>query len=666
MGLKLGYKEIYAVIPINRKHRPGERKHRKPYLFVTFTSVLLGTLLLASCKSESAPLALIDRAAVIDALPSELYSETAASTNNEVTIILDRSASMKGFAGNGSLYEAVVNSISVDSRQIGRFRGVFMDGDLASSEDVVTDSMSFKERIFSSDTYLNSDESRIAENIGEQIQSVGIKSNQLFVFLTDLSTTERAESANPLASFAEALSPFVQSRTKNVAVISLKSAYIGNLYNMPKLDVKGLAPGDIGTLSGESQQIEGKHLNRGAGVDAPVYIILFGDAAMLDAYLDSIYSKLVAYDNNKYDVFCLDSFPESKQELPVAQMLDELVNPVRFDEEASRFILPIPESADAMDKFFAPLPSDNKGGGSWNRFIVNRGIPLFRMYGDGNGSDRYEEFSNYMSKYQYLPISITFEQSDAEVDVDVSKILVTKFIADYVDANGVQVEYEYDADFDENAKNYADKSGTEDSAEQYIRQRTEVAKANADIVDLTVKRDGTAVSVNFLLNCNIFSLNAPVLFKVEIPLSKTLEWNTYAPRYTPTGSSDPKWGELEFDIAEFMRQTYKWDGNDSDGKTGYYFSVNSSYTLYDRTRGISQMLRTLFYQREAFISENTQREVNSDVVQHVLFGLVLRGEYDAEVSGRTKSGDNGGYAFSEDEVSLILDGPEDDLDDTDE
>lgn len=622
--------------------------------------VLLVALIipLAGCGSVElfVPLPVIDCAKVIEAFPEQLRDPNFAppAVPSTVYMFWDNSKSMQGFANAGSLLDTMSVAISDLSQNEDSYSAYLLRS--ISGDSVSTDATEFSKLVMRSGTYpsdseKDGDDSPLTTSMREFIAKAdSLNDKQLFVFVSDLSTTENLNSDMPLSSLAEALGPFVLDPEKNVTVVHLQSEYKGNLYNQPK-DVS-----EDGQLTSNARITVDKKFLKGSNGIASVYVILFGSADMVSEYTSKIRDLEKRY-GDKCDIFELATAPQIKDtNLPRAVSIEEVSSGIILGENMIPFTLPLPEDKDAPTNPYAKAMShiydvqtftapDSEAAATsqpvdvkWYNRLITGDLPFYRLY-----SDRVE---NELS----LSFEIKLPQSGSGLEIARDALKVTAIVADY--------------------DNRESALGLNDDEEPNTAYSTSISAATSlseSSYFSNFEINPQELTLSLKMSASTLLPNAPVLFLFEIPMTKTLELETF------------EWPELRDLEAKWKARDLNLMAYGTRGEEGAYrmATVNNklvwlhfgaiqypepmggtpNYHFYNKTLGFADFMSRLTKMRAQSLQDMTAPQY--EIVQYVLVGFVLRDGYYTYVTGTPKKDDNGWFAFSENEIDIIEIGPTD-------
>jgi hypothetical protein len=587
---------------------------------------------------------LLERASIINAIPTAaLYSEISTG-GFDVTVLFDDSLSMREFYERKSVFMESMDILQVSLRQAKPFSG-YMLSDPSSPIDAPSDFFDGLGQFSSSDT---SELSGALKRVLAESESSG--SEDLFVMISDLCTTETNNGEPNLKSLAEVISGnYLQSRFRNVAVITMHASYVGNLYSMPSMSADSSH-----RITGLGETVHSKYVVDGrANAVRPVYMIIMGGEESVSKLARDVYAQLNKPEHEGLlDLYVFDEFPKSPVLLPVAQPLSDSSRIVQFSGDFENYAKPLPEiegEGFAVDFIYTESLARTASGEpsmfELNDMISENAFPARRVLSDKATSD-------------WVDVELVLEQPDVSVTVDPHKVSVRTFVAEYVKS---EVDVRGQSPLPNNQK------------------KVTVEKKDVEYVTVkNVTRSGSKLNITVRVRQVLLELNCPAFFFIELPLDKEIIAGNYAELTSDERERrNEKWRKVDLDLQEYWNQAYintaiDWttgkrkvneNGNKVADKWVQHLDGNwlgKPYTLTDSTLGFSEFMRELAKSREDYILANNVNRISSDVKQFVGFALVIRQHYakDYSLNRVRNSGidraDNGGYAFSTDEWNAIL------------
>ncbi|MDR2359861.1 MAG: hypothetical protein LBD85_01080 [Oscillospiraceae bacterium] len=613
---------------------------RKLSLGLVLTIVLLA---LAGCgrnNDVTAPsLALLDRKTVINNIPKAEKPPGESESGEEVYVILDDSSSVGKYALSGTLFSDALSSGKAIFTDSDFFRGYKMSDLLVSQTDTGNDaeipSVSSAGQFFdnaATDSGYNSDSDK--SNLAVALDNLKIASgadkfaeDKLIVLISDLYLTNSDGTQLALIGLSDTMGSFINNKDGNVSIVALQSMADDNSQIAVELDTVTLAVKGLSRKINKSDINYGKQDNSGK---RPVYFLFMGDTELVSKYTDEFVGSIKQssrYNEDDVKTIILDEFPVSDEVPPPAQPLIDPIVPVLGDDFAE-YALSL--DANALDYVFTPSLTDTETGldndvYAWDSFISDGKIPIWRVWDKGLDSGS-EEFS----------LSFT---TDKGVSVDSERIAVKCFTVDT-----------------DSGKTLAEA----DTGNEYVNIGT-------------VPATGT-INIPLKLLQPKLTVNNPLLFLLDVTLEKELPKAEYVPVdyseagelawiYDRTLTTDEYWDNCYKDFPIYdddnkitgYRKGF-WPGGGGSRKDG-----TSGYELHDQTWYLSDFISKLFERRQNFINEENKPRIDDSVHQYALFGFVVRQSYATErtqlgYTSKTEPGDNGGYAFSIEEIGKLKSG----------
>jgi hypothetical protein len=647
----------------------------KPKFIALLVIILLGYLILASCsgqtdkspedtdsssdgtaiidnvvtpKSDLPDMTsgefLLDRETIIAKLQEIKDPNSSVVQNETIHVLLDDSSSVACYASENTLFAAGMEVCgklfeSSDSRffkgyRISELSSVSLDDTQLNKLEFNPDPSVFFTKIVCTKSYNQSDESPLVGAMAKFLRFKEPNTKNLYVIVTDLFVTDENGQHPKLMDLPKVMESVVSSKLNNVALIALQSMCYSGIPAHIDSDfshydaVKSISLGKDG-----GDKVLKNYINGGHGAKRPIYLLLLGDAELVERYKKSITDGLRNYSNTDVQALSLDDFPYSNAVMPKAQPLETSLE-LTLDDDFQKYAKELPTDVSALNHVFTPsIGTGSPTATNWDQFITDKPFPFFRIWvGDSN--------SGFDPKTRSKNFSVTYDLG-SKVTTKLEKIQVHCF---YVDEHN-----------------------------KTIHTPIEVEGNNGNDIRIeNIENVGSKLKISMRLQNTHLELNRPLLVLLDLTLEKDIP----ASKYDPIAYANEHPWIYDWTLAanEYFETAYWWEEPkiNNDGsiarRGGWRFWLdgshpkpqNKTFELYNKTLNFSDFVTKLYEDRAQFIHDNNMPWHSDNVHQYAIFGFVLRQSYALERSGNsgktegpTKDDDNGGYAFSINEIREI-------------
>jgi hypothetical protein len=382
---------------------------------------------------------------------------------------------------------------------------------------------------------------------------------------------------------------------------------------------------DLRNYIGEAKMRDGVKF-----LDCPFYIILFGNADMVEEYMNHFKRVMPPNDSTiKYLLF--DPYPDNDDGPPKSQDLNS--DPVKpeLSEEFQKYTLDLPDSDEALNFIFSPPLSGISGSEfsktqlEWDFYISEDKVPFWRIWNEGI-TDTSGDF--------VLPFEVA-----PNVSIHPEDIVIHYFAVD--------------------PKNGSTIAGT-DSNNLYIN----IGKPY---------EENNSVKVPLKLLQKKLTLNSPVMFLFEVPLTKQISAAQYTELDYINDTNVNWYKDWTLNLQDYYINAYtilerrdgvKYPWFWLDGHLDPIKENGTFYRSSTKTLNLDKLIENIFKDRQLFIKTNNIPQINSDIHQYATFGFVVRQKYrNKEYLKEGNEGNpddddfydnNGHYAFSDNEITELL------------